>query len=156
METKNMLYLVTEYAKNGEIFGEWPQHLKKAFLFTFFMCSPNYFRKRIVLLRHWRFLETSIKLFCWVYLACPCLYLKGHMIARYQRTVSWYGPPHILLLTAIINVLMCCFFSHLTWHHRWAGKTTQRRPHRVKELIYWQMHLVLCLKYKPHWFSNVF
>lgn len=23
METKNMLYLVTEYAKNGEIFGEW-------------------------------------------------------------------------------------------------------------------------------------
>lgn len=22
METKNMLYLVTEYAKNGEIFGE--------------------------------------------------------------------------------------------------------------------------------------
>lgn len=23
METKNMLYLVTEYAKSGEIFGEW-------------------------------------------------------------------------------------------------------------------------------------
>ena len=23
METKNMLYLVTEYAKNGEIFGEY-------------------------------------------------------------------------------------------------------------------------------------
>lgn len=23
METKNMLYLVTEYAKNGEIFGKW-------------------------------------------------------------------------------------------------------------------------------------
>lgn len=23
METKNMLYLVTEYAKNGEIFGEF-------------------------------------------------------------------------------------------------------------------------------------
>lgn len=28
METKNMLYLVTEYAKNGEIFGEY---LKKNF-----------------------------------------------------------------------------------------------------------------------------
>lgn len=25
METKNMLYLVTEYAKNGEIFGKWYQ-----------------------------------------------------------------------------------------------------------------------------------
>lgn len=29
METKSMLYLVTEYAKNGEIFGK--------FFFTFFV-----------------------------------------------------------------------------------------------------------------------
>lgn len=30
METKDMLYIVTEYAKNGEMFGEWrlkPFHL---------------------------------------------------------------------------------------------------------------------------------
>lgn len=32
METKNMLYLVTEYAKNGEIFGEWSLCLLNAAL----------------------------------------------------------------------------------------------------------------------------
>lgn len=28
METKDMLYIVTEYAKNGEMFGKWKHFCK--------------------------------------------------------------------------------------------------------------------------------
>ena len=38
METKDMLYIVTEYAKNGEMFGEFHVHL----LCSSFVCVTLY------------------------------------------------------------------------------------------------------------------
>lgn len=70
METKNMLYLVTEYAKNGEIFGEC---LINLFIYLFPLKG---------LPRHsWKF---SVSLACASFRSCTRLHMQSlcHLLAQ--------------------------------------------------------------------------
>lgn len=87
METKNMLYLVTEYAKNGEIFGEWPCCVRSGRPICPFECG-------MVLGK-----QGSIKVLLDLLFAASLIWLnlKSHMTPEHLRTLTWFGtscdPP---------------------------------------------------------------
>lgn len=53
METKNMLYLVTEYAKNGEIFGKYFSLIFLKFENVTCLCECKYFLLLSCLFKSW-------------------------------------------------------------------------------------------------------
>ena len=114
METKNMLYLVTEYAKNGEIFGELSfqvqgqSDLKHYLTMSFLQVSVAHKRNLPCCVGNIFDKQGSIKILLslsWSR-SYPGLNLKGHMIDGYLRTMSWYGPRHVLLVIAILKVFL--------------------------------------------------
>lgn len=112
METKNMLYLVTEYAKNGEIFGELSfqvqgqSDLKHYLTMSFLQVSVAHKRNLPCCVSNVFDKQGSIKVL--LSLRCSRSYpgLKGLMIDGYLRKMSWYGPRHVLLVIAILKVFL--------------------------------------------------
>lgn len=157
METKNMLYLVTEYAKNGEIFGELSfqvqgqSDLKHYLTMSFLQVSIAHKKKTVVSVMFLTNKEVSKSCWACAALSYPGLNLKGHMIDGYLRTMSWYGPCHVLQVIAVLKV----FFWRIKWHH-WEAASKRERFISIAESLLISLLLRGCARYQDYFQHNCY
>lgn len=132
METKNMLYLVTEYAKNGEIFGEWSLQVQDQSDLSTLRHFPTVFTQVLPISAAHRILHCCIsRVFFWQTRKYQSLVELAFLEQLYPAKVSsqrshdwwksenmpWCSPCHVLLVIAVLNVLTA-FHCRVKLFHR--------------------------------------